>query len=594
MLRQAAAILALAALAACGQGAQKAPSAPSAAPAALIPRAALFADPEREHAQISPDGKWLSYIDRRGGKRTLTAALVADRVDTRKIAEGAADYVWSADGAFILYRAVFGPGRQFQSGGEDYVAYPAGAGAWHAVDLLKTGEDRVLIAEPGAHGLPPSPAHAGQVAFTLGGDLYEIDIRTGARTLKFRNRDGYGDFVLDAQSRPAVGLKRLPTGDLEITALTGAPKKLLIIPAADAPQTRLLGAAPDGASFLMVSTFGRKHAALMRVDVGTGAMTSLAQDDAADITVVWRTPSTGELEAYAASSFDPRWKPLNQIAAADLALLKQNLKAFEVVSRSADNTKWIVREQTPSLAPRIWLYDRAAKKVERLFSEYPPLEGAAFATPKSVKPSATFEGLLFEPAGNANNGALIVLIRDAGASAPGGFDADAQYFVNLGYAVVAVRGEGAAAEVSRWAIGQHLATAGKNIALIGERRALGALPLKGDFGCAVVIDSAPYAKLPNVTAEKIMLARRGAEEEKPSVAASIQFPDETQSFTRAENRVAYNALAGAFISGCLGGRIAPIGGDLQNSSVQILSGQDLIPTLKAAMAPRESEAGAPP
>ncbi|HWA23821.1 MAG TPA: hypothetical protein VG735_15610 [Caulobacterales bacterium] len=588
MLKRVGAAMAVAALvcastAACGPAAAPGSGASSAATAvaAASPRAALFADAEREQAQISPDGKWLSYLDRRAGKRTLTAAPLSDRVDTRVIAEGARDYFWSADGAFIVYRAQDG-------------------GAWHAVDLLATGADRVLLAEPDARPFPVSPARAGQVAFALGADLYEIDIRTGARTNLFRNRAGFSAFLLDARNRPVVGLKRLPAGDVEITALNGAPRKLLIVHAADAPDARLIAAAPDGGSFLLLSTFGRKHAALMRVDLGSGAMISVAQDEQADVNAVWRTPSTGEVEAYAVANFNPRWTPLNQIAAADLALLKQNLQAFEIVSRSADNTRWIVREQTPSLAPRVWLYDRAAKKFERLFSEHPPLDGSAFATPKRLtiptRDGGGFDGALFLR--DDATDALVVLLREPDAPPFGAFDADAQYFTDLGYAVLEARaGAGAVAELSRWAIGQHLAAAGKNIALIGERAALASLPLKGDFGCAVLVDSPPYAaNLPDAGTEKILFVRRGAaiEDEKPSFAAQAYFPDETQSFARAENRIAFYALAGAFVSGCLGKDVAPIGGDLRNSSLKIVSGQVLIPTLGAAMAPRETEAGAPP
>jgi hypothetical protein len=573
MLKRVAAAMALAVLAACGPATAPSANTPSAAPAAFLPRAALFGDPEREQAQISPDGKWLSYLDRREGKRTLTAALVADRVDTRVIAEGASDYFWSADGAFIVYRV--------------------GSG-WRTRDLLRTGEDHMLVSEPGAQPFPVSAARPAQALFELGADLYEIDIRTGARTPVFRNRYGYSDFLFDAQNRPVVGVKRLPSGDLEITGLAGAARKLLLIPAADAAQTRVLTGAPNGANFLLISTFGRKHAALMRVDLTTGAMNAVAQDDQADITAVWRTPSTGEVEAYAASSFEPRWTPLNQIAGADMALLKQNLKAFEILSRSADNKIWIVREQTPSLAPRVWLYDRAAKKIERLFSEHPPLEGVSFATPKpvniAVSKSENHDALLYP------GGALVVLLRDANAPAFGAFDPVAQYFVNLGFSVLDARG-GAIADISHWAVSQHLAAAGKNIALIGERTALNALPLAGNFGCAALVDAPPYPeKLPAATGERILLARLGIKpgDEKPSYPAQVYFPDETQPFARPENRVAYYALTSAFIAPCIGADAAPIGGDLQGSSLEILAGQTLFPTLKAAMAPRESEAGAPP
>ncbi|MES1202752.1 MAG: hypothetical protein ABUS57_15050, partial [Pseudomonadota bacterium] len=143
----------------------------------------------------------------------------------------------------------------------------------------------------------------------------------------------------------------------------------------------------------------------------------------------------------------------------------------------------------------------------------------------------------------------------------------------------------------------HLAAAGKNIALIGERAALASLPLNGDFACAVVVDSPPYAvNFADAGKEKILFVRRGAaiKQEKPSFAAQAYFPDETQSFARPENRVAFYALAGAFVSGCLANEAVPIGGDLRNSSLKIVSGHALIPTLAAAMAPRETEAGAPP
>jgi hypothetical protein len=133
------------------------------------------------------------------------------------------------------------------------------------------------------------------------------------------------------------------------------------------------------------------------------------------------------------------------------------------------------------------------------------------------------------------------------------------------------------------------------VALVGERAVLGALPLGGNFGCAVVSNAAPI-KSSDASKEKIMFVRRGPamKDEKPSFAVQLHFPDETLRLARAENRIAFHALAGAFIAGCLGKQAEPIGGDLQNSSVQILAGQELIPTLKAAMAPRESEAGAPP
>ncbi len=590
----------MAVLAACGARAPEGQA--SSGPAEIVPRAALFGIPERQDARLSPDGKWVSYLERREGRTMLVAALIADRADARVLAQDVTEYLWSADGAFMLYRA-------------------AADGAWHAVDLLKTGEDRIVLKTPGVRFFPPSSALPDKIAFTLApaGDLFELDIRTGARELIFRNRERYEDFLLDTFNNPRAAAKRLVGGDLEVRAIDGKAARLLVVTKADAPNTRFIGISPDGASLLLISTIARPRAALMRVDLVSGGVSIAAQDPHADIATLWRTPSTGEVEAYAAGAIEPRWTPLNQVAAADLATLKNSLEgAFEIVSRSADNTSWIVREQGPAIAPRVWLYNRAAKSVEPLFSETPPLDGRPMAPARLIdvpmRDGAKLPALLYTPQ-KIPADALVVISREPGALSAGAFDAQAQFFANRGFATLVVPRGGSggfgralaarnvatdAADAAAWAGSQNLAGSSK-VVLIADAASAQSAPVP----CVVAIADADD-KPPIVDAgRRLLVVQRGVTKEKAApVTATLEetkapvalalFPDEGDTIARSENQIAFHALAGAFIAGCVGAKPEPIGADLADSTLQLPAGQKLIPTLDAAMTPRAFEAGAPP
>jgi len=64
----------------------------------------------------------------------------------------------------------------------------------------------------------------------------------------------------------------------------------------------------------------------------------------------------------------------------------------------------------------------------------------------------------------------------------------------------------------------------------------------------------------------------------------VLFPDEGHGFARPQNRLAFNAVAEAFLGKCLGGRVEPIGDDFTGSSITVPNGAELIEGLPAALA----------
>ena len=77
-----------------------------------------------------------------------------------------------------------------------------------------------------------------------------------------------------------------------------------------------------------------------------------------------------------------------------------------------------------------------------------------------------------------------------------------------------------------------------------------------------------------------------AMQEKSIPVTYILFPDEGHGFARPENNLAFNAATEEFLGTCLGGRVEPMGDDLEGSSITVPAGLDLLPGLQAGLETR--------
>src|SRR5690625_5074549 len=99
------------------------PSVTSAGPASLedielIPREALFGNPERANVRISPDGRWLSWVAPVDGTLNIWIAPANDvddaRAITRDAARGISQYHWSYLPDTLLYLRDVGGDENFR------------------------------------------------------------------------------------------------------------------------------------------------------------------------------------------------------------------------------------------------------------------------------------------------------------------------------------------------------------------------------------------------------------------------------------------------------------------------------------------------
>ncbi|HSM54334.1 MAG TPA: S9 family peptidase, partial [Erythrobacter sp.] len=110
--------------------------------APLIPRDALFGNPSRAGGQISPDGKWLSWLAPKDGVLNVWMAPV-DNPDGGKPMTDAKDrpirqYDWSPDSQSLLY-------IQDKGGDENFLLYGVNIASGKETTLTPFEKTRVLL-----------------------------------------------------------------------------------------------------------------------------------------------------------------------------------------------------------------------------------------------------------------------------------------------------------------------------------------------------------------------------------------------------------------------------------------------------------------
>jgi dipeptidyl aminopeptidase/acylaminoacyl peptidase len=449
------------AVAACGDRPNASAPVPPAGQPSLIARADLFGDAVRQKAQLSPRGDMVAFLAPRDGTLNVWVVPVDTLGQARPVTDdhtrGVRRYWWAQNGTTILF-------LQDEQSDENWRLY--------AVDIA-TGITRALTpAGARADILGLSPSDPGSVIVKLNErdaawpDVVRIDIASGARAIIQRNTNnattrGFADFLVDRENRVRLGIKGMPDGAMEVLArlADGSWTRLFVIPFEDSMASYPLAFEAGGQSFLMLDSTGRDRAALVRVDMTTGAKTVLGESPRADVVDAWLDPMTNAPEAFAADYLQRDWRALDPEAQADLDFLDDQLQGEpSVVSRSLDDKRWIVVEDGPTTPARSYLYDRsdlANRRLTLLFRHRPALERTALQPMIPVEIEARdgltlVSYLTLPPSSDANSDfrpdhpVPLVLIPHGGPwhRDTYGFNGMHQWLANRGYAVLSVNFRG--------------------------------------------------------------------------------------------------------------------------------------------------------
>nr|WP_298125023.1 S9 family peptidase [uncultured Pseudoxanthomonas sp.] len=435
--------------------AQAAPSAADRiAGTELIARDALFGNPERANVQISPDGKYLSWVAAVDGVLNVWVAPADNPAQAKAVtqdkARGIRSYFWSYQPDTLLYLRDSG-------GDEDFHLY--------AVDL-KTGQAKDLTPFPKttAQVTGLSPKHPGTILVGMNDrdaqwhDVYKVDLASGTRTLLEKNDAQIAGYIADANYTLKYAQRSRPDGGADVLrrGANGGWEKFDDIPFEDVLTTSPGGLTLDGKTLYFTDSRGRNTAALFAIDVASGTRTLVLEDARADVGGTLADPATGKVQAVSVDYLRDEWKVVDPAIRADLEKLEAlGPGDVSVNTRTLDDRTWIVAYSAAEAPLVYYRYDRGAGTLTKLFSARPKLEGKPLVPQWPVEIASrddkTLVSYLTLPrSADANNDGKadapvpLVLLVHGGPWARDsyGYGGYNQWLANRGYAVLSVNFRG--------------------------------------------------------------------------------------------------------------------------------------------------------
>jgi len=430
----------------------------------LPPRRLFFSNPDRTSVKLSPDGKRVSFLSNKNGVLNVFVAPAeapekAEAV-TNDTKRGIRSYTWAFTSDHVLY-------RQDEGGDENFHV--------HVVDL-KTKSDRDVTPLPRVQARieARSRKHPREVVVALNErdarfhDAYVLDVVTGKTKLLLKNELEMSAFVYDDDLKPRVALKTLPDGGTQYFESDPKGKgassyvPFMKVPLEDTLTTSPLAFDATGKTLFLTDSRGRDTAALVGLDMDKKSVRVLVDDGQADVEGATFEPKTLRPQAAQASYQKSRWHLVDDAVAPDLEILRELAKGdtFDVISRSQDDSRWLVVVTSGDAPNRYYRYERPKdKKAKRethfLFSSHKALEEKKLA-PMHPQVIRSRDGLslvsyLTLPQGSDADGdgkpekpVPMVLLVHGGPWARDSFGLSphAQWLSSRGYAVLSVNFRG--------------------------------------------------------------------------------------------------------------------------------------------------------
>ncbi len=351
----------------------------TAAPPELIPRTSIFGNPDRTLARISPDGRFVSWLAPKEGVMNVWVAPSAEPSAARAITDddyrGISTYLWAPNSKYVYF-------IQDQGGDENYHVYSSDIASGEVRDLTPVPEGARATIEQVSSQRPDHIVVGLNDRDPQVFDLYLVDVTTGERELLKQN-PGYAAWVIDNNLEPRFGLQPTPDGGGRVVDFEG--EVFAVIPPEDFLATQALGFDADNSALFMLDSRDRDTAALTRVDVETGELTVLAENDDADVSGVLVDRRTYAPIAYNVDHLKSSWYGLTDQASSDFAAIRKTLDgSLSVVAATDDMSKWIVHEDATSKAGAYYIYDREDGSVSEMVVTRPALSNATLAPMHAV------------------------------------------------------------------------------------------------------------------------------------------------------------------------------------------------------------------
>jgi dipeptidyl aminopeptidase/acylaminoacyl peptidase len=406
----------------------------------LIPRSVLFGNPERSSPIVSPDGTQLAYLAPVNGVLNVWVRTLGqddDRSVTSDNKRGVHVFAWQYDNRHILY-------AQDADGDENWRVYQTGIATKQTINL--TPFENVQASIVGYEWDEPDTllVQMNQRDESLF-DVYRLDLQT--RELKLDTENPGDVAAWHADHELQVRAAQIMTADgstvIRVREDSSAPWRELIQWGPDETFGGVFGFTPDNRKLWIATSLNANAARLLEVDIETGAQRVVAADSQFDISGIETEPKSDKLQAARFVKQRLSYEFIDSDIKADFELL-QAAHPGDIghLSRTLDDTKWVVTYSRDDGPLEWYLYDRPARAASLLFSARPDLEKYQLSTMKPIEYAArdgmTIYGYLTVPAGMKAEKLPMVLLVHGGPwhRDVWGYNPWAQWLSNRGYVVL--------------------------------------------------------------------------------------------------------------------------------------------------------------
>jgi dipeptidyl aminopeptidase/acylaminoacyl peptidase len=420
----------------------------------FIPRELLFGNPVRTEARLSPDGRFLAYlapVDNVLNVWIRTIGAADDKPITRDQTRGIRYYSWAEDSKHILY-------AQDAEGNENWRMYAVDIETQETKDLTPFENVQVQFIITDRH-------FPNEVIFSMNKedprvhDLYHLDLISGDLKLIAKNPANFVDWIIDPhfRVRGAIAAKEDGGFDLVVREDDEADWRTLVAWDAEDGMT----SAPnfvspptvfseDGRYIYMMDSRNANSGRLIKMEVATGNFEVLVEDPQYDMSAhALFHPVTNAVQAIAIQKTRLEWVILDKSIEDDFKTFSSLEDGdFYILSRDNQDITWLVAFEKDNGPVTYYAYNRQNKQGTYLFNQKPDLDRYKLASMEPIsftsRDGLTIHGYITYPVGKEGKNLPVVLDVHGGPWARNtwGFDSQAQWFANRGYACLQINFRG--------------------------------------------------------------------------------------------------------------------------------------------------------
>ncbi len=417
----------------------------------LIDRTLFFGEVQIAGAQISPDGQWVSFLKPYKGTRNVWVKKASEPFSAARPLSAEATrpiggYFWTADSKYVLY-------AQDAAGDENFNIYAVSPTA-AVVPGKDVPETRALTSLKGVRTeIYAAPKTMPDILY-IGlndrdpqwHDLYELHISTGQKTLLRKNTEQIAGWHFDHAGKLRLAERTNQAGDSEILRVDPAGLKK-IYSCSVLEQCGPGGFTGDNKQVLFLTNKGEiDRSELTTLDPASGTLVKLESDpeNRVDISGVEMSEKDHRILFTEYTDDRDRLYFKDKAFEQEYRFLQSKLPGKDIGfgSRSEDENIWIVSAHSDVEPGETYVWDRKAKSLTLQYRIREDLPRTALS-PRQPFHYKSSDGLdipayLTLPKGLAAKNLPLIMLPHGGPWARDefGYDAEAQFLANRGYAVL--------------------------------------------------------------------------------------------------------------------------------------------------------------